>query len=78
MPATRERTAARNAMRSGVALEATGLTKQYSRGDSAVQALRGVNVRVSDGEVVAITGPSGCGKTTLLHLLGGIERRGSR
>ncbi|HYM16633.1 MAG TPA: ABC transporter ATP-binding protein [Dehalococcoidia bacterium] len=54
-------------------LVATGLRKRYGHGDSAVDALRGVDIAIAAGEIVAIMGPSGCGKTTLLHVLGGIE-----
>jgi putative ABC transport system ATP-binding protein len=39
-----------------------------------VPALRGVELRVGAGEVVAVLGPSGCGKTTLLHIIAGLER----
>ena len=50
---------------------ARGLTREYEGG---IQALRGVDVSVPEGEFVAITGPSGCGKSTLLNLLGGLDR----
>jgi putative ABC transport system ATP-binding protein len=74
MSATLEQLTMRNATRVGLALEARGVTKHYGRGDSAVRALRGVDVQIKEAETIAIMGPSGCGKTTLLHLLGGIER----
>ncbi|WP_395746969.1 ABC transporter ATP-binding protein [Prosthecobacter sp.] len=51
--------------------EASGLAKDYD--DGRVQALRGVDFRVSQGEFVAIIGPSGCGKTTLLQMLGALD-----
>jgi ABC-type lipoprotein export system ATPase subunit len=52
--------------------EATGLVKRFD--DGQVQALRGVNFRVTEGEFLAITGPSGCGKTTLLQMLGALDK----
>src|SRR5260370_32370179 len=52
--------------------EAKGIAKTFD--DGQVQALRGVNFRVSQGEFLAVTGPSGCGKTTLLQLLGALDR----
>ena len=51
--------------------EAVGLKKEYDEG--RVQALRGVDFRIHEGEFVAITGPSGCGKTTLLQMLGALD-----
>jgi ABC-type lipoprotein export system ATPase subunit len=52
--------------------EAIGITKRFD--DGQVQALRGVNFRVAQGEFLAITGPSGCGKTTLLQMLGALDQ----
>jgi len=52
--------------------EAAGLTKIFDGG--SVQALRGVDFRVAEGEFVAVTGPSGCGKSTLLQMLGALDR----
>ncbi len=52
---------------------ARGLTKVYSTGDITVPALRGIDLSVKKGEMVAIMGPSGCGKTTLLNVLSGID-----
>jgi putative ABC transport system ATP-binding protein len=52
----------------------TGVTKDYPKGRGIVQALRGVDVEVADGEWLAIQGPTGHGKTTLLQMLGGLDR----
>jgi putative ABC transport system ATP-binding protein len=54
-----------------VFIEATGLKRFYDEG--AVQALRGADLRILEGEFVAIQGPSGCGKSTLLQLLGALD-----
>jgi putative ABC transport system ATP-binding protein len=55
------------------ALQASGLWKLYQAGDSTVEAVRGVELTVASGEMVAVMGPSGCGKTTLLNVLSGID-----
>ncbi|HSF27377.1 MAG TPA: ABC transporter ATP-binding protein [Actinomycetes bacterium] len=55
-------------------LLAEGLTRTYGEGSRAVHALRGVDLRVETGELVAIRGRSGSGKTTLLNLIGGLDR----
>ena len=55
------------------ALEASQLWKLYQAGESTVEAVRGVDVRIDSGEMIAVMGPSGCGKTTLLNILSGID-----
>ena len=54
-------------------IKATGVHKVYDTGKVKVYALRGVDLSIQRGEMVAIMGPSGCGKTTLLNTLSGLD-----
>lgn len=55
-------------------LVARELEKEYRSGPEPVRVLRGANLSVASGEVVAVVGASGVGKSTLLHLLGSLDR----
>ncbi len=57
-----------------MAVEVRDIVKIYSRGPLEVQALRGLDLNVEEGSMVALIGPSGSGKTTLLNIIGGLDR----
>ena len=58
-------------------LKLKDIKKDYLSGDSAVHALKGVNLAFRENEFVAILGHSGCGKTTLLNIVGGLDKYSS-
>lgn len=54
-------------------IELSGVTKVYGQGQAALQALQGVDLRIEEGEFVAIMGPSGSGKSTVMNILGCLD-----
>src|SRR3954451_6684500 len=55
-------------------LSAFELRRRYGEGDTAVEALKGVDLDVARGALTAVMGPSGSGKSTLMHLLAGLDK----
>ena len=55
-------------------VEANDVWRRYGSGDNAVDAVRGVSLTVTAGELIAVMGPSGSGKSTLMHILAGLDR----
>src|SRR4051812_30242562 len=55
-------------------VEARGITRVYGEGETAVHALRGVDLDVESAKLTAVMGPSGSGKSTLMHILAGLDK----
>src|SRR5205814_9259712 len=58
----------------GPVVGAHELTRRYGEGDTAVDALRGIELEVSRGKLTAVMGPSGSGKSTLMHILAALDK----
>ncbi len=58
----------------GAVVVATDVARRYGEGDTAVDALRGVSLDVTRGNLTTVMGPSGSGKSTLMHILAGLDR----
>lgn len=56
------------------AIEAQSLCKSFNLGDSEVEVLKDIDLKINQGEFVSIMGPSGSGKSTLLYLIGGLDQ----
>jgi putative ABC transport system ATP-binding protein len=63
-----------NGSRDGAVVTAQGITRRYGEGDTAVDALRGVDLEIEQGKLTAVMGPSGSGKSTLMHILAALDR----
>ncbi|HKI97392.1 MAG TPA: ABC transporter ATP-binding protein [bacterium] len=72
-PATSEAEAVPTGVPGAPLLELRGVTKIYGTGQAEVQALRGIDLSIRDGEFVAVMGPSGSGKSTAMNLLGCLD-----
>jgi putative ABC transport system ATP-binding protein len=57
-----------------LAIRAVNLCRAFDMGETTIEALRGVNLKVPHGQFVALVGPSGSGKSTFLNLVGGLDR----
>ena len=55
-------------------IETVDLVKEYSQGETALRVLKGINMKVEEGDFMAIMGPSGSGKSTLLNMIGALDK----
>ena len=53
-------------------IEVNSLTKSFGSGSNKIDVLKGIDMEIKQGELVALMGPSGCGKSTLLNIIGGL------
>jgi putative ABC transport system ATP-binding protein len=72
--ATMERETEHTTPADDLVVSAHDVTRRYGEGETAVDALRGVSLEVSRGQLTAVMGPSGSGKSTLMHILAGLDR----
>src|SRR5258708_2845124 len=63
-----------NVRRVAEVVTAKHVTRRYGSGAPAADALRGVDLSITQGELVAVMGPSGSGKSTLMHILAGLDK----
>jgi putative ABC transport system ATP-binding protein len=67
-------TESQDAGRNGAVVAAQGVTRVYGEGETAVHALRGIDLDIQRARLTGIMGPSGSGKSTLMHILAGLDR----